>query len=218
MQKNFISKIVLVIFLTVFFSIIASAISNPKLILSVFLGVMIAATSIVVAISFKNTNQINHSIPTFLNFVNLTMSTGKSFANSFETAIVYQKKSVQPFYQRIYRLVFYLNESNDNFYFEFQTNFYKKIVQIASQTSHQKEKTHKLKLQMLEKIEIQRQEKSLRGPFLIQTLVICLLFFALTIWHFNFRDSYPKIELLSFIMFSVGLVLSILIGRPAAKI
>lgn len=218
MNQNYFLKIMLVIFLTVFFSIIASAISNPTLLVSLFLGATTVATSITVTVSLQKLKLIHESIPTFLNFVNLTMSTGKSFANSFETAILYQKKSIQPFYQRIHHMIFYLNEPNSGFYFEFQTNFYNKLVQIASQSSQQREKVHKMKLYFIERMEVRRREKSLRAPFLIQTIVFCVLFFTVLVWHINFRSSYPKIERISFIFFGLGLFFSFIVGKPSQKI
>lgn len=218
MKIKLISKTLSVIFLTVFFSIIASAIANSAMLVSLSLALIILATAIVIAVSLQKVKQIDQSIPVFLNFVNLTMSTGKSFANSFETAIVYQKKSIQPFYQRIYHAIFYLKDEKAAFFFEFQNNFYQKIYLVASQGSQQREKIHNLKQQMIERIEVRRRENSLRAPFLIQTVTFCILFFALAVWHYSCRTSYPEIEILSFGLFLMGLLCSFMIGRPTQKI
>lgn len=216
MKQNF--KILLVIFLTVFFSIIGVSISNTRLLVCLLIAFMVLFLIFVLIFSIQKTNRINESVPSFLNFVNLTMSTGKSFAYAFESAIFYQNSSIRPYYQRIHHRVFYLKHPNSGFFFQSHQLFYKNIFQISSQNIHQREKVNKLKIKLIESMETKRKEKSLRAPFKIQTYIFCVLYALLLVWHFSFRSSYPQIEFLSLVFFISGLIFSIFIGRPKIKI
>jgi Ca2+/Na+ antiporter len=216
MKQNL--KIVVVIFLTVFFSIIGVSISNTRLLIVLLMALMVLFFVFVLVFSIQKTNRINESVPSFLNFVNLTMSTGKSFAHAFESAILYQNTSIRPYYKRIHHRVFYLKHPNSGFFFKSHQVFYKNIFQISIQNINQREKVNKLKIKTIEFMETKRKEKSLRMPFKIQTYVFCILYALLLFWHFGFRTSYPQIEFLSLIFFISGLIFSIFIGQPKIKI
>ena len=161
---------------------------------------------------------IDESMPTFLNFVNLTMSTGKSFANAFEIAILYQRKPLQPFYNRIYHRVFYLKEEKSFLFSPSHRHFYQKIFQISHQSSHQREKINQLKQQIVEKMEVKRKEKSLKAPFWAQIYIFCIMYSALMVWHLGFRQRYIQLETMSLGLFLLGIGCSLYIGRPKQQI
>lgn len=211
-------KIVLVIILTLFFSLIDAFLRNSTLLVSSFFCFMIVCSALVVLFSLQRVKQIDESIPTFLNFVNLTMSTGKSFANAFEIAILYQSKSLQPFYKRIYRRIFYLKDQKSFLFFQFQKDFYQKLFQISLQSNYQQDKINQLKLQMIEKMELKRKEKSIKAPFWTQIYIFSVLYLSLLIWHYSFRQRYFELEVLSLSLFVIGLLLSLYIGRPKKEI
>lgn len=211
-------KIMLVIFLTLFFSIIDVLISNYTLLVSCFFCFILLIIALVVSFSLQRMKLIDESMPTFLNFVNLTMSTGKSFANAFEIAILYQRKSLQPFYHRLFHRIFYLNEEKSFLFSPSQHIFYQKLFQISLQSSHQREKINQLKQQIIEKMEVNRKAKSLKAPFWAQIYIFCLMYLALMVWHLGFRQRYVEIETLSFGLFILGVAFSVYIGRPKQEL
>lgn len=216
LNKNL--KILSVIFLTLLFSIIDVLISNYTLLVSCFFCFVILCSALVVSFSLKKIKVVDESIPTFLNFLTLTMSTGKSFANAFEIAILYQRKSVRPFYNRIYHRIFYLKEEKSFLFCTSQHNFYQKLFQISHHSSHQREKLNQLKLHIVEKMEVKRKEKSLRAPFWAQIYIFCLMYVSLMVWHLGFRERSFEIETLSFGLFILGVMFSVVIGRPKHRI
>ncbi len=206
-------KFGLVIFLTLLFKIIGLLITNVTLILCLLIGAISFCWVIMIVISQRKINLIMDSSPAFLNFINLTMSTGKSMSSAFETAITYQNPAFKSYYQRMYHRIFFLKNQNSGFFFKSQQDFYKKIFIIADSSAYQKDKIIKLKHQIQEELEIQRKEKALKAPFRVQILIFCLIYMILLIWHFNFRPSYPSLEYLSFIFFVMGLFSSYFITK-----
>lgn len=212
------TKIWLVIFLTVLFSIIDVSISNSPLFIGVVAVSVLVSFVFVLVVSVEKSKKISESVPNFLNFMNLSMSTGKSLPKAFEIAISYQKISNQAFYKYVYQRIFVLNNNKSGLNFEIQHLFYKNIFQILKNSSQQREKIKSLKQLLLKKIEIQRKEKSLRAPFIVQTYIFCILYFALFLWHSNYRKSFPQLEASSAMLFLAGLALSFLVGRSKPKL
>lgn len=215
---NLFFKIVLVIFLTLFFKIIAEQISNLTFILYLVVCLILICSVALVIYSQRKINMIIESTPSFLNFINLTMSTGKSFASSFEIAMTYQNLAFKPYYQRMHHRIFFLKNQNSGFYFKSQQDFYKKLYLIADSAAFQREKIVKLKQQIESELEIVRKEKALKAPFRVQTFVFCFMYLILLIWHFNFRSMYPPFEFISGGLFVLGLLISILINKTRIKI
>lgn len=212
------TKVTSVIFLTVLFGLIDVTITKTSLLTVVLAAATFATLALTVVISVEKSKRVTESIPNFLNFMNLSMSTGKSLSKSFEVAIMYQKISAQPFYKYVFHRIFVLNNINSGLNFEIQQIFYKNVFQILKNNSQQRDKIKSLRLLLSAKIEMKRKEKSLRAPFKIQTYLFCALYFILIVWHFNTRNSFPQLEALSLGLFCMGLISSILVGKTKVRL
>ncbi len=215
---NFFLKCTLVIFLTLLFKIIGAQMANLVFVLYLILSLILVCSVVLVVISQRKINLVLHSAPAFLNFINLTMSTGKSMSSAFEIAITYQNETYKPYYRRMYQRIFFLKNQNSGFFFKSHQDFYRKLYLIADSTAYQREKIIKLKQQIESELEILRKESALKAPFRVQTFILGFIYLVLLIWHFNFRDSYPEIEKISFGLFLLGLLVSFFMNKKKIKI
>lgn len=215
---NFFLKCTLVIFLTLFFKIISAQITNLVFILYLLISLILVYSVVLTVISQQKINLVLQSAPAFLNFINLTMSTGKSLSSAFEIAIAYQNSAYKPYYRRIYQRIFFLKNQNSGFFFKSHQDFYQKLYLIADSSAYQREKIIKLKFQIESELELSRKESALKAPFKVQTFILCSIYLILVVWHFNFRKSYPEIEKISLSLFFLGLLVSIYLNKKKVKI